>query len=100
MRGLTDVVLICPKFGALATVVGLLNCAWLKALKNSVRNCSVCPSRIGNILAIDMSQLFWPGPRTIPPPALPKPVPPVFGPVTPTVGGRHRTPDVLLFTLK
>jgi hypothetical protein len=42
IRGLTDVVAMAPKpLAALATVLGRLNCGWLKALKNSERNCSV-----------------------------------------------------------
>src|SRR5205807_2794864 len=73
-RGLTEVELITPNCALAAFVLGLPNCGWLNVLKNSVRNCNDCASWMLMSLPSDISQLFWPGPGTIPSPELPNPV--------------------------
>ena len=53
---------ICPKVGEflsirfVGNVAGLLNCAWLKMLKNSARNCTFCRSLMGVFLISVKSQ--------------------------------------------
>ncbi len=66
-RGFTLVVVICPnapddRSGTELSknppvLFGLLNCAWLNALKNSARNCTVCRSVIRVDFNAEMSQL-------------------------------------------
>ena len=74
-RGFTLVLVITPKVAAVETAVpGLLNCGWLKPLKNSPRNCSVAfswipPTRV--LFAMEKSKLSWGGPVAIPTPELP-----------------------------
>ena len=65
---------ICPKVDLdTSTTAGLLNCGWLNALKNSVRNVSVASSRKPPTLVAlikDISQLNWPGPKKDADPAI------------------------------
>ena len=61
-----------PKFGSPAVVFGLLNCAWLKALKNSARSSNLDDSVRRTFFWIPISQLFVPGPCIIPLPEFPK----------------------------
>src|SRR5262245_38902384 len=66
------------ELAVLKVVAGLLNCGWLNALKNSVRNCRVAFSRKPPTVVVllrAMSQLCWPGPSKTPKPELPKAVP-------------------------
>src|ERR1700722_8503244 len=94
IRGFTDAEVICPNVEALTVRIGLLNCGGLKALKNSPRNSTDLLSwKILVTLASDMSQLNCPGPRTMPMPELPYPVPPVpaMPAVAPTVGSGPNT---------
>ena len=46
----------CPAFG-------FVNCGWLKMLKNSARNCTICRSVTRVVFNSYMSQLNWPGPE-------------------------------------
>ncbi len=67
---------ICPKVGPPNAMSGSLNWAWLKALKNSVRNSRPKTSLFEenlNFLSSAMSQLFWPGPVMMPTLEFPKP---------------------------
>src|SRR5581483_2196766 len=66
--------LIRPKFADPVPASGKPNCAWLKALNISLRNCSRVFSRKGSAKSFWMprSQLFTPGPLKIARPALPK----------------------------
>src|SRR5215472_15420006 len=87
IRGLTAVVMICPKNPSFTLVSGLLNCGWLNALKNSVRNSSVASSRRPPtlvVLARDISQLYCPGPSTSPKPPSPNPNAPGSSEKTPS----------------
>src|SRR5262249_6457768 len=75
IRGFTAVDVIVPKAAAETLVFGLLNCVVLKALKNSVRNSRLAPSRSrvsGVRLISAMSKFLWSGPKTTPTPLLPK----------------------------
>lgn len=51
-----------PKFVSVIVLSGFWNCAWLKALKSSVRNCSFTDSPMATSLPMPMSQLLVPGP--------------------------------------
>src|SRR5579863_2386876 len=74
-RGLTLVVVICPKLpderSGTLPLLGLLNCGWLNVLKNSVRNCTRCRSVIRVLFNIEKSQLNCPGPWMMPTPEFP-----------------------------
>src|SRR5579864_6115657 len=75
MRDATDWELMTP-YPALTDVPGLVNCAVLSALKNSVRNSSVASSRkppTRVFLSIEISQLNWAGPSRNARLVLPKP---------------------------
>src|SRR5438105_1306855 len=89
-RGFTDVAVIWPKLASPTFVAGFKNCGWLKVLKNSVRNSKLCASFTLNVLASDMSQLFSPGPSTVPSPSPPYPV--GGGVPVPTACGAQNTP--------
>src|SRR5215470_9807136 len=86
IRGFTAVDVIVPKAADETFVLGLLNCVWLKALKNSVRNSMLplSPRKCNGVrLIMATSELFCPGPTTMPTPLLPKLVAmllPAFGP--------------------
>src|SRR5262252_8513443 len=84
--GLTDVDEITPNVADETLVPGLPNCGVLNALKNSERNSKLAFSRKRRsdvLLMIAMSELFWPGPKAMPTPLLPKPV---ATPSLPTMG--------------
>src|SRR3954471_1813 len=85
IRGFTAVDVIVPNAADETFVLGLLNCVWLNALKNSARNSTLplSPSRCNGVrLIIATSVLFCPGPSTIPTPLLPKPVARASSPTT------------------
>ena len=54
-----------PKFELVKLPVGLLNCPWLKKLKNSARNCTAIFSWILVVLWMPISVLTVPGPWKI-----------------------------------
>src|SRR5215831_2686379 len=86
MRGLTAVDEMTPNVADETLVPGLLNCGVLNALKNSERNSMFAFSRklpSDVLLIIAISELFWPGPKTMPTPLSPKPV---ATPSLPTMG--------------
>src|SRR5579859_1079035 len=84
MRGLDTVDEITPK-APLPTVAksltGCPNLGVLVKLKNSARNCSELVSVTLTFLRMARSRFSWLGPRSMPTPQLPKPVP------SPTDGG-------------
>src|SRR5262245_20018769 len=85
IREFTVVAEITPNVDCDALLFGFANCVWLKALKNSVRNSMAPPSpsrRNGVRLMIAMSELFWPGPVTMPKPLAPKLVASPSSPIT------------------
>src|ERR1700676_4023740 len=61
MRG-SRALVICPKLPAEKSPTGLLNCAWLKTLKNSARKSSERRSVKCAVLLSDTSQFSRPGP--------------------------------------
>ena len=81
--GLTDVLVIFPKVASDTFASGFANCGWFNILKNSARNSSL-DSAIFILLFKLRSQLACPGPRIMPTPEFPYPVP------SPIVGGKQR----------
>src|SRR5262252_2108259 len=97
--GLTDVDDITPNVADETLVLGLPNCGVLNALKNSERNSKLAFSRSRPsdvLLIIAISELFWPGPKTMPTPLPPKPVAtpslPIIGQMAPPVAFRRIQP--------
>src|SRR5579859_7500603 len=94
MRGLTEVAVMTPKLPPFTDALGRENWGWLKVSKNSARNWTAWLSWTVIDFASDISQLFWPGPRTMPPAALPKTVVVASEgiPKLVAVGGAQNTP--------
>src|SRR5262249_46234275 len=63
---------ICPKNGLDTSILGGLNRTWLKALKNSPRNCNCLLSVSRNFLNTEMSQFQKPGAEIRSRPEVPK----------------------------
>src|SRR5207245_1379600 len=70
-RGVPTVDDITPAAALPMVAFGRSNCGWLKMLKNSLRNCRVYLSAIGNCLKTEKSRFVRCGPRRIFRPPLP-----------------------------